>query len=173
VGASHRHGAGGYILEDGAQASLSTLILCRVCLGVAGQQSSKPTSSNSSKDFVPLFSQCSSPESVLRNTPQGQSTRTADSPYGPAVAHLRTSCEPEPCYVLPMQPGETWSCLDRCRWMRCACDDPPHANTAEPNPTQRRIISLISRRGFRGLKQVTPNWQFCQCAFRVSVAIFP
>src|SRR5207302_9553329 len=28
----------------------------------------------------------------------------------------------------PMQPGERWSCLDRCRWMRCSCDDPPDVN---------------------------------------------
>src|SRR5271166_5848563 len=52
----------------------------------------------------------------------------AGSQYMPAAVPGRTSCEPEPCSALPMQPGERWSCPDRCRWMRCACDDPPDVN---------------------------------------------
>jgi hypothetical protein len=40
-----------------------------------------------------------------------------------AIASVRIFCAAESCGALPMQPGQRWSCLDRCRWTRCSCDD--------------------------------------------------
>src|SRR5271157_2663530 len=83
------------------------------------------------------------PGSVLRHTPPVRSAMRAGSRYKPAAVPVRTSCEPEPCSALPMQPGEGWSCLDRYQWMRCACDDPPDVN-CRAKSTRRRTISLIA-----------------------------
>ena len=33
-----------------------------------------------------------------------------------------------PVGLPPNATSERWSCLDRCRWMRCSCDDPPDVN---------------------------------------------
>src|ERR1051326_4003891 len=68
----------------------------------------------------------------------------AGSRYRPTVAPGKTSCEAEPCYALPMQPGEKWSCPGRCQWMRCSYDDPPDVNCRAGYPTRRRTISLIA-----------------------------
>src|ERR1051326_1005703 len=72
----------------------------------------------------------------------------AGSRYRPTVAPGKTSCEAEPCYALPMQPGEKWSCPGRCQWMRCSYDDPPDVNCRAGYPTRRRTISLIAQRHF-------------------------
>src|SRR6266576_2508961 len=60
--------------------------------------------------------------------PLDRLTTRADWRCRPAIASARISCAAESCCALPMQPGERWSCLDRCRWMRCSWDDPPDVN---------------------------------------------
>src|SRR5579864_4886735 len=60
--------------------------------------------------------------------PLDRLTMRADWRCRPAIASVRISCAAESCCALPMQPGERWSCRDRCRWMRCSCDDPPDVN---------------------------------------------
>src|SRR5579862_3935483 len=54
--------------------------------------------------------------------------KPAGSRCRPATASVRISYAAESCCALPMQPGERWSCLDRCRSTRCSCDDPPDVN---------------------------------------------
>ena len=78
--------------------------------------------------LVPLSLQCGTQEVCSCTGLKPDERCLAGSRYMPAAVPARTSCEPEPCSVLPMQAGERWSCLDRYRWMRCACDDPPDVN---------------------------------------------
>src|SRR5579862_9761895 len=54
--------------------------------------------------------------------------RPAGSRCRLVIASVRISCAAESCCALPTQPGERWSCLDRCRSTRCSCDDPPDVN---------------------------------------------